>query len=198
MHPRAGVADLRAGDQRRTVVEPGRARRTAGALGDVLVNFAIFVRAGTEAFHRRVNDPRIESLNRFPGKPLPVQRAGREVFHENVTTPNQFAENFFALLRFGVERDAPLVAVEHGEIEAVDIRFVAQLTARDVAAAGQFDFDHVRAEPRQQLRASRPGLHMGHIENANSIERFSHRLLFSLRKFNLTTKITKDTKGSYY
>ncbi len=58
--------------------------------------------------------------------------------------------------------------------------------------AGQLDFDHVGAEPSQKLRAGRPRLHMGHIEYADSIERFRHRFVCSLRKVNLTTKITKE------
>ena len=44
--------------------------------------------------------------------------------------------------------------VEHREIEAVDVRDVAQLPARDVALAGPLDLDHVGAEPGQKLRAA--------------------------------------------
>ena len=71
----------------------------------------------------------------------------------------------------GVERDRALVAVQHGEVEAVDARQVAQLAARDVAAR-PLDLDHVGAEPGQQLGAGRPGLHMGHVQNADAFERF--------------------------
>ena len=45
MQARARVADLRAGDQRRTVVEARRRRRAAGALRDVLVDLAVLVGA---------------------------------------------------------------------------------------------------------------------------------------------------------
>jgi hypothetical protein len=41
----AGIADLRAGDQRRAIIEAGGGRRTAGALRDVLVDLAVLVRA---------------------------------------------------------------------------------------------------------------------------------------------------------
>ena len=45
MQAGAGIADLRAGDERWTFAESGRGRRAAGALRDVLVDLALFVRA---------------------------------------------------------------------------------------------------------------------------------------------------------
>src|SRR5205814_1080657 len=47
MHPGAGVADLRAGDKRRSVAEAGGGGRAARALRDVLVDLAVLV--GTRA-----------------------------------------------------------------------------------------------------------------------------------------------------
>src|SRR3978361_1551602 len=52
MQAGAAVADLRAGDQRQAVAEAGGRGRTAGALGDVLVDLAVFIRSGTEALDR--------------------------------------------------------------------------------------------------------------------------------------------------
>src|SRR6185503_6649644 len=123
---------------------------------------------------------RIELVNDLPGKPLAVERAGSEVLHHHVASLDELAKSLFALFALGIERDAALIAVEHGEIEAVDIRLVAQLAARDIAPARQLDLDHIGPEPTQDLRAGRPRLHVGHIEYANSIERFCHRLVFSL------------------
>ncbi len=177
MNAGSGIADLRARDQRRAIVEPGCARRAAGALGDVLIDFTVFVRTRAEALDRRVDQTRIDFVNHFPGKPLAVERARREVLHHHVTSLDQLAKNFFAFFMFGIDRDAAFVAVEHGEIETVDIRLITQLPAGDIAPPRQFDFDHVGAEPSQNLRAGRPGLHMRHIENTNSVERFTHRLL---------------------
>ena len=102
-------------------------------------------------------------MNRFPGKSLAIERAGREVFDEHVAATNQLAKNLLAFFALGIECNAPLVAVEHGEIKAVDVGLVAQLAAGDIAASRQFDFNHVGAEPREYLRASRPRLHMGHV-----------------------------------
>ena len=92
MNAGARIADLRAGHQRWAVVEAGGARRAAGALGDVLVDFAVFVGTRAEAFHRSVDDARIESVNRFPGKALAIERAGREVFDHHVAAPESACE----------------------------------------------------------------------------------------------------------
>ena len=45
MQAGAGIADLRAGHQRRAIIETGSGRRTAGALRDVLIHLAVFIRA---------------------------------------------------------------------------------------------------------------------------------------------------------
>src|SRR6185312_9040247 len=46
MQPGAAVADLRAGNERQTIAEAGGRGRAAGALRDVLVDLAVFIRAG--------------------------------------------------------------------------------------------------------------------------------------------------------
>src|SRR5688500_9513974 len=51
MQAGAAVADLRAGDERRAVTEASGRCGAAGALRDVLVDLAVFVRAGAEALH---------------------------------------------------------------------------------------------------------------------------------------------------
>src|SRR5579864_1504932 len=62
MEPRAAVADLSAGDERRAFAEPGGRCRAAGALRDVLIDFAILVGTGAKAFDRGIDEPRIELL----------------------------------------------------------------------------------------------------------------------------------------
>src|SRR5205085_3291108 len=52
MQPGTAVADLRAGDERRTLAEARGRGRAARALRDVLVNLAVLVWAGAEALHR--------------------------------------------------------------------------------------------------------------------------------------------------
>src|ERR1700744_1273347 len=63
---RSAVADLRAADGGRPVVEAGRRRGAAGALGDVLVDLAILVHAWPEALDRREDHARVHVLDVAP------------------------------------------------------------------------------------------------------------------------------------
>ena len=171
MQAGAGIADLRAGDERRALAEAGGRGRAAGALGDVLVDLAVLVGTGAEALDRGDDHARIELVDMLEGQPHAVERAGREILHQHVAVLHQPVEDFLALGMLGVDGDRALVAVEHGEIEAVGALHVAQLAARDVADAGPLDLDHVGAHIGEQLGAGRPRLHVGEIEDAHAVER---------------------------
>ena len=174
MQAGAAVADLRAGHDRWAVVEAGGGRRSAGALRDILIHLAVLIRARSEALHRGGDHARVERLDVFPGEPHAVQRAGREILDQHVALFHQRFENLLAFRIFGIDGDRALVVVEHREIKAVYAGNVAQLAARDVSLAGPFDLDHVRAQPRQQLRAGRPRLHMREIEDLDAIQCLAH------------------------
>ena len=173
MQPGAGIADLGAGDERRPVAEAGGRGGAAGALGDVLVDLAVLVGTGAEALHRGHDHARIGLVDVLPGEPHAVERAGREILHQHVAMLDQPVEDFLALGMLGVDGDRALVAVEHGEIEAVGALHVAQLAARDVADAGPLDLDAVGAHIGEKLGAGRPRLHMGEIEDAHAVERLA-------------------------
>src|SRR3546814_103416 len=168
----AGIADLRAGDQRRAVAEAGGRGGAAGALGDVLVDLAVLIGAGAEALDRGIDHARVDLVHLLPAEAHAVERAGGEVLDQHVAGLDQLAQHFLALLALGVERDGALVVVEHGEVEAVDIGNVAELAAGGVADARPLDLDHVGPEPGQELRAGRTGLHVGEIQDADTFERF--------------------------
>ena len=165
------VADLRAGDQRRAFAEAGGGGRAAGALRDVLVDLAVLVGARAEALDRGDDHARVELLDALPGQAHAVERAGREVLDQHVAGLHQALEDLHALRVLAVDGDRALVVVQHGEIEAVGVGHVLQLAARDVADARTLDLDHVGAEPGEELRAGRPRLHMGEVENADAFER---------------------------
>src|SRR5215468_5773692 len=169
----AAVADLRAGDERRAVAEPGGGGGAARALRDILVDLAILVGAGAEALDRGHDHARIGLVDVLPGQPHAVERAGREILHQHVAMFDQPVEDFLALGMLGVDGDRALVTVEHGEIEAVGAFDVAQLAARDVADAGPLDLDNVGAHISQKLRAGRPRLHVGEVEHPHAVERLA-------------------------
>jgi hypothetical protein len=64
-----------------------------------------------------------------------------------------------AVGRRGIQLQRFFVAVEHREIQRVEVRNVPQLPAGDVAHSRAFNLQHVGAEPRQQLGASGSCLH---------------------------------------
>ena len=111
---------------------------------------------------------------RFPGKAHAVDRAGREILDHDVAILDQFGEYLGAGFRLGVQRQAALAAVQHGEIQAVGAGNVAQLAARGVAFARLFDLDHIGAEIRQNLRACRSGLDMRHVQDPHAFQSLSH------------------------
>src|SRR5687768_15758917 len=153
MHSRSTVADLRAGDQRRAVIEAGRRRSAASTLRDVLVDLAVFVGPGAETLDRRDNHARIEFVDMLPGQTHAVQRAWAEILHQHVAFLDQRFENLLSLRIPGIDRDRALIPVEHREIQAVYARNVTELAASDVPLAGAFHLDHVGSEPSEKLRA---------------------------------------------
>ena len=74
----------------------------------------------------------------------------------------------------GVEGERALVGVQHGEVERVGIRDVAELGAGDVAGAGTLDLDHVGAEPGEKLRACGACLHVGEVDDLDAFECLGH------------------------
>ncbi len=174
MQSGAAIADLRAGDDRRSIVETGRRRGAARALRDVFVHLAIFVRSGTEALDRGDDHPRIELLDVFPREAHAVERAGREVLDQHVASLDQPFEDLLALRLLGIDGDRALVVIEHREVETVHAGNVAQLSPRDVAFARPLDLDDVGAQPCEQLRARRPRLHVREVQDADAVQCLTH------------------------
>ena len=115
MQPGAAVADLRAGDQRRTLAEAGRRGGAARALRDVLVDLAVLVRTGAEALHRRDDHARVGLVDVLPGQAHAIERAGREILDQHVAVLDQPLEDFLALGVLAVdviERLLPLSIVK--------------------------------------------------------------------------------------
>src|SRR5262249_40117285 len=112
MQSSAGVADLRAGYERRTVGHAGRAHRTAHRLRDVLIRLELGVRAArAEALDRAHDDLRIDLADFFPREAEAVEHAGPEVLHDDVALLQQVDEYLLALGRLHVDGDRALVAV---------------------------------------------------------------------------------------
>src|SRR2546428_5676426 len=187
MHAGVAVAECGSADGRRTVPKAGRRGGAARALGHVFIHLEIRIgRAFAEALDRAEDYPRVEFLNALPGEPHPVHRARREVLDQHVGVADQRLQDRLAFGRLGVQLQRPLVAVEHREIQRVQIGDVTQLIARDVANAWPLDLQYIGAEPRQQLRTRWSSLHAGEVDDFDSFEWQLHdRTLLIARQSNM-------------
>ena len=95
---------------------------------------------------------------------------GREVLDQHVGVADQLLHDLLALGGLGVDRQRALVAVEHREVQGVDVGDVAQLVAGHVTAVGALDLQDVGAEPGEHLRAGRTGLDAGEVDDLDSGE----------------------------
>jgi hypothetical protein len=173
VHAGVAVAQRGRAHGRRAVPEAGGGSRAACALRDVLVHLqVVVVVAVAEALDRGDDHLRVQLLDAFPAEAHAVQRAGAEVLHQHVRFLDELLQHGLAFGLLGVQRERALVAVEHGEVERVHIRNVAQLRARDVTGAGALDLDDVGAEPGQHLRAGRARLHMREVDDLDAVEGF--------------------------
>ena len=107
-------------------------------------------------------------------EPHPVEHAGREILHEHIADFDERVKDLHPLRVLGIERYRALIVVQHREIEAVHIRNIAELATRDVAGARPLHLDYIGPEPRQELRAGRPRLHMRKVEDSHPIQCFRH------------------------
>ena len=169
------ITDLRTGRRRRAVFPAGRAHRAAHRLGNRFIRLEIGVFTGSEAFNRGVNDLRVDLVDFLPREALTIECARPEIFDDDIAMLDQLAEDVLSFRSLRVERDAPLIAIEHREVERIDVRNVAELAAGDVTATGQFDLDDVGAEPRKDLGARRACLDVRHVENLDAVEGFLSR-----------------------
>src|SRR6267378_911060 len=97
MQAGAAVADLRAGDERRAVVETSGGSRAAGTLGDVLIDLAVLVRSRTETLDGCDNHARVELLDPLPGESHTIQCSGSKILHQHVTALHQALQHLLAL-----------------------------------------------------------------------------------------------------
>ena len=146
-----GVTNLCTRDGRRIFRETGRGHGAAHCLCNRFVCLVVTVRTGgAEALDGGIDDGRVDFMDFFPGVAETGQNARSEVFHDNVAFFQQCFENFAASFALHVGNDRALVAVQHGEVQAVLVRIMTQLFTRNVTGR-IFEFDNVRTHPCQQL-----------------------------------------------
>src|SRR6202035_922170 len=101
--------------------------------------------------------------------------AGAEVLGDDVAVLDQPPRDLLALLGLEVEDKALLATVEQQEEEAIEVGVVhVPQPPRPVAMRRPLDLDHLGAEPRQHLRARRPRLVVGEIDDSDAVEGLAH------------------------
>ena len=151
----------------------------ASALRHIFIDFQVFVMMTiAETFDRGQDQLRVEFLDAFPGEAHTIQRTWAKVLDQHIAFFDELFQDGFALRLFCVERQGALVAIEHGEVQRINIGDVAQLASRHIASAGALDLDHVSAEPGQHLRAGGACLHMGEVDDLDTVEGFVHDFCF--------------------
>src|SRR6202034_1880992 len=91
--------------------------------------------------------------------------------------------------------DASLIAIKHGEVQAVRAGQVAELDARYVAAAGWLELDDIRAQPGEELSAGRPGLNVCHVQDADALQCLAHEPLVLLNLRGLAARRARPGPG---
>jgi len=94
VQPGARIADLRAGDERRAVVEAGRRRCAAGALRDVFVDLAVLVRTGPKPLTDATIIRGLSSWMCAQVSPMRSSAPGAKFSNQDVATPDQRLEDF--------------------------------------------------------------------------------------------------------
>jgi hypothetical protein len=175
VHAGPRVADRGPRVGRGIVREARDAHRAAHRLGDRLVALVVGVRpVRAEALDARVDQARVDALDRFVAEAQPLENAGAEVLEQHVAGREQLREDLLGARRLQIQREAALVTVEREIEEAVRVGSVREHRARGIALAGLLDLDHVRAEPGEHLPARGPGLIVGDVDDPDARQRSAH------------------------
>src|SRR6185295_8344009 len=133
------------------------------------------VRPGrTEALDREVDQPRIDLAKRLVAEAESFESAERVVLAEDVDLLHQLAEDLAAVVALQIERDAALVRVEQQEVVRIDALLLGQQPPTLLAHLRRFDFDDVRAEPGEHLRARRAGFELRQVEDFHTRKGLFH------------------------
>jgi hypothetical protein len=110
-------------------------------LHDQIVRLAIAIRpVGAETRNTAPDQPRI--AGRVVPQAQALHGARSQIVHEHVGLCYQFVQRAAAFLQLHVEGDAPLAAVQPGEVARDAVQRVIVPT-REIAAVRPLDLDHV-------------------------------------------------------
>ena len=130
----------------------------------------VAVRSGdAEAGAGGVDQSRVDLTNDVPADAETIHGAGREIFQQHVGPPDQLEQQLAAFRGFQVQRDRPLVGVQHGERQGDGHARRRAMTQR--LAVRRFDLDDVGARLRQQEAGIGPLEDLPEIQHRDVAER---------------------------
>ena len=180
-HAGPGVAEGRPRLARPPVALAGDRHRAAAGLGDHVEGEVVLVGAALpEALHLRIDEARVERVQRLPAEPQPLDRAGGEILDKDIGPLRHFLDQREPALGFEVDRDRFLVGVVDHEIIGVGAGLgPAAEPPAGLAALWVLDLDDLGAEPGERLGAGGPRLELREVENpdtrrGNSAPRLIH------------------------
>src|SRR6516165_6493638 len=166
--PCAEIVDRDPDPDRPLPGQAGDRHQPAHALGDLVDARALRVRpALAKAGNAAIDDAWIDLFDRFIIDAEPVFHLRAEILDDDVGLLRQPEKDRLALLALQVERQAPLVAMQVLEIEALAPR------AGNIAPrfARRLDLDDIGAPIGELAHRGRPGASMTQIENGKTGER---------------------------
>src|SRR2546427_12776890 len=170
-HAGAGVAEARAGLDRRPVGLARHADRAAGSLGDHIEGQAGFIlAAGAESLDLAEDDAGVDLRDLVITEPEALDRPGRHVLDRDVGLLQHLLDALEPARRLEVDRQRSFVGVEHVEVPGVVVGLSGPQPTAGIARLRVLDLDHIGAEPGERLGAGRPRLELGEIDHPDAGE----------------------------
>ena len=170
-HARAGVAEARAGLDRRPVGLAGHADRAAGGLRDhVEGQTGLVLAPGAEPLDLTEDDAGVDLLHLVIAEPEAVDRPGRHVLDRDVGFLQQLLDELEPARGLEVDRQRLLVGVEHVEVPRIVVGLARPQPPPRITGLRVLDLDHVGAEPGERLGARRPRLELRKVDDPHPFE----------------------------
>ena len=122
-----------------------------------------------------VDDLRIDRHHGVVANAQAIDRAGAEVLDDHVGVLRQAQEHRATSGRLEIEAQAALVAVLREKLHALAVDELVAQVARQVAALGFLDLDHVGPQVAEQHRADRAGGHHAQVQDHVAVQRQARR-----------------------
>ena len=171
LHPGAGIAGGGARHHGRAIRFAGDGKGAGRGLRHHVHGTVAGVRAAqAEALDAGIDESRVHSAQGVVADVQPFDDAGAVVLHEDIELRRQAQQQFPPGLAAQIQGDAALVGVPSAKVRGIILVLGAAHATPRIAVLRRLHLHHVRAEPRERLRAGRAGLVLGHVQHPHAIQ----------------------------